>query len=171
MIRQRLSELALEDGGYRVSTAVAELDRVPDVDKGADVDTSRVKLPPPGVAATVPVAELLADSPELLAAYEDPSTLERDWQAELFAPSAQCAFAAPSASSVPVSPQLAGVGTGSRDGALDGYEQARAYHATPTVGATAAPSASSVPVSPRLAGVGIGSRDGALDGYGQVRAS
>ena len=33
-------------------------------------------MPPPGLAATVPVAELLTQTPELLAAYETPSTLE-----------------------------------------------------------------------------------------------
>ena len=77
MIRRRVSEIALQDGGYRISAAVAQLHSVPDIDKGADVDMSRVKLPPPGLAATVPVADFLSGAPELLAAYEHPSTLER----------------------------------------------------------------------------------------------
>ena len=77
MIRRRVSEIALQDGSYRISAAVAQLHSVPGIDKGADVDMSRVKLPPPGLAATVPVAEFLSGAPELLAAYEHPSTLER----------------------------------------------------------------------------------------------
>ena len=68
MIRKRVSEIALKDGGYRISGKVAELQHVPDADRGEDVDISRVKLPPPGLAATVPVAELLTQTPELLAA-------------------------------------------------------------------------------------------------------
>ena len=78
MIRKRVSEIALKDGGYRISAKVAELQHVPDADRGDDVDISRVKLPPPGLAATVPVAELLTQTPELLAAYETPSILEHD---------------------------------------------------------------------------------------------
>ena len=78
MIRKRVSEIALKDGGYRISAKVAELQHVPDADRGEDVDISRVKLPPPGLAATVPVAELLTQTPDLLAAYETPSILEHD---------------------------------------------------------------------------------------------
>ena len=44
-------------------------------DRGHDVEIDRVKLPPPGLAATVDLASLLVD-PDTRAAYLDPRTLE-----------------------------------------------------------------------------------------------
>ena len=49
MIRKRVSEIALKDGGYRISAKVAELQHVPDADRGEDVDIFRVKFVTAGV--------------------------------------------------------------------------------------------------------------------------
>ncbi|MEC9051356.1 MAG: hypothetical protein VX747_02775, partial [Actinomycetota bacterium] len=57
-------------------------------DRGHAVDVDRIKLPPAGTAATLPLREYLED-PAVLAAYDDPATLERPAASPLYDPPAQ----------------------------------------------------------------------------------
>ena len=60
--------------GSGAARALGLLDNVV-TDKGHDVDVDRLKLPPPGLAATFPLGDYLVD-PAVRAAYLDPRTLE-----------------------------------------------------------------------------------------------
>ena len=66
--------------GSDAARALGLLDNVV-TDKGHDVDVARLKLPPPGLAATFPLGDYLVD-PAVRAAYLDPRTLELPRAAE-----------------------------------------------------------------------------------------
>ena len=171
MIRRRVSEIALQDGSYRISAAVAQLHSVPDIDKGADVDMSRVKLPPPGLAATVPVAEFLSGAPELLAAYEHPSTLERHsgdalglGTAGYAAPSpyrtaaglGPASLAAPSPNNDAAGPGTAGLTAPSPDRTAAGLGPAGCAAPSPNLGAAGLGTAGKAAPSPGRTAAGLG---------------